>query len=284
MPALLAVALTMTAFAANSVLNRMALAAEAIGAVEFALVRLAAGAIALAALVAWRGGTLRQGWRGRPGGVAGLLVYLFGFSLAYRALDAGTGALLLFGAVQVSMFAGALLLGERPPARRWSGAGLAFAGLGVLLWPGEAMRFDAISAASMIAAGFGWAVYSLAGRAGTDPLGATAANFILAVPIGLAIGAFLVADGFSPGTAYGWILAALSGAVTSGLGYALWYSILPALGAARASVAQLTVPLIAAAGGLALIGEAPGWRFALAAAIVLGGVAWATWERKPPSA
>lgn len=273
------VALTMTAFAANSVLNRMALAGEFMRPVEFTLLRLAAGAAMLALLVLWRRGGFPRERRGRIGGVAGLLIYLFGFSLAYQALDAGTGALILFGAVQLSMFAGALLLGEAVPARRWMGAALAFAGLAVLLWPGE-VRLSAAHAGFMVAAGIGWGIYSLSGRGAEDPLSATAANFVLALPVGLAIGWLLLGD-FEAGAWQGWALAILSGAVTSGLGYALWYSILPALGAARAGVAQLTVPLIAAAGGLALMGEPLTLRFAVAATIVLGGVAWATWERKP---
>jgi drug/metabolite transporter (DMT)-like permease len=277
-PLLPATALTMTAFAANSVLNRLAIAGGHIGAVEFALVRLAAGALALVLLVLWRRGAVFPGWKGRPGGVAGLTIYLFGFTFAYQALDAGTGALILFGAVQLSMFAGAILLGESIPARRYAGAGLAFAGLVVLLWPGE-IRLSPLHAGFMIAAGFGWGLYSLKGRGEGDPLASTAANFTLALPFALALGWWLDA-GLAWGNATGWGLAILSGAVTSGLGYALWYTILPALGAARAGVAQLTVPLIAAAGGLVLIGEPVTFRFALAAAVILGGVAWATWERR----
>jgi drug/metabolite transporter (DMT)-like permease len=273
-----ATALTMTAFAANSVLNRLALAGEHIGAVEFALVRLAAGALALVLLVLWRRGFVLPGWQGRAGGVAGLTIYLFGFTFAYEALDAGTGALILFGAVQLSMFAGAIWLGENIPARRYAGAGLAFAGLMVLLWPGE-VRLSPWHAGFMIAAGMGWGLYSLKGRGNSDPLVATAANFALALPFAVALG-WWFDGGLAWGNATGWALAILSGAVTSGLGYALWYTILPALGAARAGVAQLTVPLIAASGGLALIGEPVTWRFALAAAIILGGVAWATWERR----
>jgi drug/metabolite transporter (DMT)-like permease len=234
-------ALVMLAFAANSVLNRMAVAGGDIGAVEFAVIRLAAGAGVLLALVLWRG----RGLRGATvAGVTGLVIYLFGFSLAYGRLDAGTGALVLFGVVQVTMFAGALLSGEGVPTRRWVGAGLALGGLAVLVAPagGGWAGF-----AAMAAAGVGWGLYAL-----------------------------LIGVDFGAASPRGVGLAVLSGAVTSGLGYALWYAVLPALGAGRAAVAQLTVPLIAAAGGAALIGEAVGWRFALAAALVLGGVAWAS--------
>jgi len=265
-------AVVMVAFAANSVLNRMAVGAGEIGAVEFALIRVLAGAVVLLALVAWRG----RGWRGASlAGVAGLSVYLFGFSLAYGQLDAGTGALILFGVVQVTMFGGALLAGEAVPRRRWAGAGLALAGLAVLVAPAGAswMGF-----AAMAAAGLGWGVYSLAGRGARDALAATAGNFALAlIP---AAGVALVAGvEFGTVTGRGVMLAVVSGAVTSGLGYALWYAVLPALGAGRAAVAQLTVPLIAAAGGAVLMGEAVGWRFAVAAALVLGGVAWASLPR-----
>lgn len=267
-------ALVMLAFAANSVLNRMAVAAGDIGAVEFAIVRLAAGALVLAALVMLRG----REWPRKlvhgatMAGVAGLLVYLFGFSLAYGRLDAGTGALVLFGMVQVTMFAGALLLGEVVPGRRWAGAALAFCGLLVLVAPagGGWAGF-----AAMAAAGVGWGIFSLAGRGARDALAATAGNFVLALGPGVMI-ALVVGVDLAGATARGVGLAVVSGAVTSGLGYALWYAVLPALGAGRAAVAQLTVPLIAALGGAALIGEAVGVRFAIASALVLGGVAWAS--------
>jgi len=266
-------ALVMLAFAANSVLNRMAVAGGDIGAVEFAVIRLAAGAGVLLALVLWRG----RGLRGATvAGVAGLLVYLFGFSLAYGRLDAGSGALVLFGVVQVTMFAGALLSGEGVPARRWVGAGLALGGLVVLVAPagGGWAGF-----AAMAAAGVGWGLYSLAGRGARDALGATAGNFALALGPGVVL-ALLIGVDVGAASLRGIALAVLSGAVTSGLGYALWYAVLPALGAGRAAVAQLTVPLIAAAGGAVLIGEAVGWRFAIAAALVLGGVAWASLPRR----
>lgn len=275
-------AVVMLAFAANSVLNRMAVAAGDIGAVEFALVRLAAGAVVLAALVMLRG----RGWpkelihRATVAGVAGLLIYLFGFSLAYGRLDAGTGALVLFGMVQVTMFAGALWSGEVVPGRRWAGAALALCGLVVLVAPvgPDGVGGGWAGFAAMAAAGVGWGIYSLAGRGARDALAATAGNFVLALGPGVGIALVFGVD-LAGATARGIGLAVLSGAVTSGLGYALWYAVLPALGAGRAAVAQLTVPLIAAAGGAALIGEAVGWRFAVAAALVLGGVFWASLAR-----
>jgi drug/metabolite transporter (DMT)-like permease len=264
-------ALTMLAFAGNSVLNRWAVGPGHIGAVEFAVIRLVAGAAMLAVLVLWqRGGLGWPGWRGRGAGVLGLSAYLLGFSLAYRGIDAGTGALVLFGTVQVTMFAGALISREAVPIRRWAGAGLALGGLALIAAPGEAA---VLPLALMVAAGVGWGIYSLAGRGAADPLAATAWNFILSVPLVLPLG---LAAGMAVPGAQGVLLAVVSGAVTSGLGYALWYALLPRLGAARAAVAQLTVPVIAALGGAVLLAELPGLRFWLASLLVLGGVALAS--------
>jgi drug/metabolite transporter (DMT)-like permease len=264
-------ALTMIAFAANSVLNRWAVGPGHVGAVEFAVIRLLAGAAMLAALVLWqRGGLAWPGWRGRGAGVLGLSAYLLGFSLAYRGIDAGTGALVLFGTVQITMFAGALLSREAVPGRRWAGAGLALAGLALIAAPGSA---EALPLALMGVAGAGWGIYSLAGRGTADPLAATAWNFLLSVTLVLPLG---LAAGMAVPETKGVLLAVVSGAATSGLGYALWYAILPRLGAARAAVAQLTVPVIAALGGAALLAELPGPRFWLASVLVLGGVALAS--------
>ena len=270
-------ALTMTAFAANSVLNRMALKGGLIDALPFAAIRLVSGALVLAALalVLGRGLPVRAG--GRAAGVLSLFVYMLGFSLAYLSLDAGAGALILFGGVQITMFTGALLGRESVPARRWVGVALAFAGLLWLLWPSEAGGIAIMPALSMATAAVGWGVYSMAGRKGGDPLAGTAANFLLAAP--LAVLALAVVPDVAaeiPATAAGIGLALVSGIVTSGLGYALWYAILPQLGSTRAAVAQLTVPVIAAGGGLVLLAEPPTPRFLLASVLVLGGVLVAT--------
>ena len=273
--------LTMIAFAANSVLNRLGVAGGQIGAAEFAAVRLLAGAAMLLALVGLRaavqGGAIWPGRRGRLVGALSLLAYLFGFSLAYRALPAGAGALILFGTVQITMFGGAVLGGEAVPLGRWAGAGLAFAGLCLLLAPGGA-DLSMPHAAAMALAGAGWGVFSLSGRGQADALGATAWNFGLALPLGLALALAAPTDRMPTPT--GLWLAVLSGAVSSGLGYALWYCILPGLGASRAAVAQLTVPVLAALGGSLLLHEALTLRFALAAALVLGGVGLALAARR----
>ena len=275
-------ALTMCAFATNSLLNRLALKGHSIDALDFAAIRLAAGAGTLVILSRLLGRRLGFGGAARLAGAAMLLTYMLGFSLAYLALDAGTGALILFGGVQVTMFVGALWSGETVPARRWAGAGLAFAGLVWLLWPARGSGPEALllPQLSMAVAALGWGVYSLLGRRGGDPLASTAANFLLAAPVA-ALMALVVptGDGAVALTARGVALALISGGVTSGLGYALWYALLLRLGATRAGVAQLTVPVIALLGGMALLGEVPGLRFLGAALLVLGGVAVATWPQ-----
>ncbi|WP_375257712.1 DMT family transporter [Citreimonas sp.] len=267
----LLIALTMTSFAANSVLNRAAVGAGELGAMAFGAVRLGAGACVLLALVLLLRRRPALGGPGRVPGVAGLFVYIFGFSFAYQALDAGLGALILFGCVQITMFAGALVQGERPPALRWAGAAVALCGLAWLLWPGAGVSVSLPHAFAMVAAGAGWGVYSLAGRASTDPLAATMANFLLAAPAGLVLAGALP-GAFEPATPLGLGLAVVSGAVASGMGYALWYSVLPRIPGTVAAIAQLTVPVIAMAGGAVLLGEVPGADALLAGAVVLGGV------------
>lgn len=265
-------ALTMLAFAANSVLNRIALAGGHIDASDFGIYRLFAGAAILAVLVAVSSRRLPLVAPGRATGVLALLGYIFGFSAAYTSLDAGLGALILFGCVQLTMFGGGLAGGERPPPARWAGAALAMAGLAWLLWPSGSVTVSPWHAAAMALAGLSWGIYSLAGRKAPNALSATAANFILAAPVGLAVGLIWPASSI-PASTTGILLALVSGAITSGLGYALWYSLLPRLSASTAAVAQLTVPVIALAGGIVFLGEALTLRFALASLVVLAGVA-----------
>jgi drug/metabolite transporter (DMT)-like permease len=262
-------ALAMAAFAGNSLLNRLAVGGGDADAFGFAALRVAAGAVVLLALARWQGAALPWRAPGRAVAVAGLAAYMLGFSAAYLALDAGTGALILFATVQVTMFAGALRAAEPLPPRRWLGAALALAGLAVLLWPGAGAVPAPLPALAMLLAGVGWGVYSLTGRQATDPLAATAANFVLCLPAVL-LPLLIWPPTLTP---TGAVLAVLSGAVTSGLGYALWFALVPTLGAGRAAVAQLSVPVIAMAGGAALLAEPPAMAAMLAAAVVLGGVA-----------
>jgi drug/metabolite transporter (DMT)-like permease len=256
----------MLAFAANSVLNRLAIRVEGVDPLNFAALRLAAGALVLLALARAQTGPLLT--RRRMIGTAGLLAYMLGFSLAYRQLDAGTGAMILFGVVQLAMFAMALWA-ERVPVNRILGALIAFGGLVWLVWPGAGARVEPSAAVAMAVAGVGWAVFSLIGRRETAPLGATAASFALA-----AVPAAVVALGFATGSVSfgGAALALLSGAVTSGLGYALWYRILPQLGTARAAVAQLTVPPLALGLGVVFLAERPGLAALAATGVIVLGV------------
>lgn len=268
------VSIAMLAFAANSILNRMALAESEAGAASFAALRLLSGALMLVAVVQMRG---QANWRlTNVAGPLSLLAYVIGFSFAYLSLDAGLGALILFGGVQITMFAGALLRGESVPTMRWIGAGFAFAGLSFLMWPNGTAPVPLLGAGLMLGAALGWGIYSLLGAGAADPLGATARNFLWATPLGL-LPAFFMWDGMSP---IGALLAVLSGAVTSGLGYALWYRVLPELPASVAAVAQLTVPVIALAGGIVFIGEEMTWRFLVAALMVLGGVVLSLYRAK----
>lgn len=274
-------ALTMVAFAANSILNRMALAGGGIDPITFGRARLLTGALMLVLLVLITRRNLGFLRRGRMVLVVSLFVYIFGFSVAYVSLDAGVGALILFGTVQVTMMAGAALSGEGLSPRKLTGAGVAFAGLSWMMLPGGTTIVPStLHAGLMVAAGVGWGVYSLVGRSAGDPLEATAANFLYATPLAFALALVLpVQLEATPVTTQGLILAALSGAVTSGLGYALWYAVLPRIAAAQAAVAQLTVPVIAVAGGVALLGETLSLHLAIASAIVLGGVAWSVTAR-----
>lgn len=268
-------ALTMLAFAANSILNRMALAGADIDAMGFAVIRVASGAAILVAMALIQRRRLPLMAPGRITGALSLCLYLVGFSVAYLRLDAGLGALILFGCVQITMFAGAVIAGEAVPRPRWIGAGVALIGLAWLVWPAGAVQVPLLGTLFMALAGAGWGVYSLAGRKSGDPLAATAANFLLALPI--CVAAALLLPGVAEPAAItlrGVMLACLSGAVTSGLGYALWYSVLPRLDSSIAGLVQLTVPVIAILGGIVLLGEGVSLRLAAAGAVVLGGIAY----------
>lgn len=268
----------MMAFAANSILTRMAIDGGHIDPASFALVRVAAGAATLGALVAWRGGGLPLLRRTRLPGAVSLTVYMIGFSLAYLTLDAGLGALILFGVVQITMFSHAAVTGAAPTVRQMSGAAIAFAGLLIALWPGQGGLADPVGAALMVLAGLGWAAYTILGRGAADPLAATAANFILCLPM---VAILLVGAGLSFGI-WGVALGVLCGGLTSGLGYALWYRVLPNLDGATAAVVQLSVPIIALVAGALLLGEVISGALIIAAACVVGGIGWAVTAQSAP--
>ena len=268
-------ALAMLAFAGNSLLCRLALKGTTIDAGTFTLARVAAAAAVLWLIVMAR----RQAARRGAGAMAlggnwvsalALFCYAAAFSFAYERLSAGTGALLLFAAVQATMTGYGLYNGEPMRAQQWVGLALALTGLVWLMLPSVATP-PLASSLLMIAAGIAWGVYSLRGKRAADPVETTAGNFVRAVPMALALGAAIQAQRSldAPGLAY----AVVSGAITSGLGYVIWYAAVPRLRAAPAATVQLSVPVIAAAGGIALLGEALTLRLALSAAAVLGGIA-----------
>ena len=271
-------ALAMIAFAANSLLCRMALAGGEIDPGTFALVRVASGAATLAAIVFARRGITR--WRPDWKAAAALTGYLVFFSFAYVGLTAGTGALILFGAVQLTMFAAALKSGERLPPLGWAGLAVAAAGLVVLVAPGVSAPRP-LPAAAMAVAGIAWGLYSLLGRGAGDPLAATARNFlwatVLVAPVGLFYG------GVVTSSATGIALALTSGVLASGLGYVIWYAALAGLTAGSAATVQLSVPVIAALGGVVFLGEALTPRLLVASAATLGGIALVLSLRRPAS-
>ena len=259
----------MFAFAANSLLCRLALAEGLIDAATFTSVRIIAGAVTLGFIVLLRKRTLERpstNWRT----VAMLFTYMVFFSFAYLSLSAGTGALLLFGSVQLTMFVVALREGERFPLLSWGGFALAILGLIFLVLPGVTAP-NPLGAILMTVAGIAWGAYSLMGRNVADPLEATAKNFMYSVPLVLMVSLFFLPE-FS--SSYGGLaLAIASGAVTSGCGYVIWYAALRGLTATRAATVQLAVPVIAAFGGILLLSELITLRLLLASAATLGGVA-----------
>ena len=265
---LAATALVMAAFAANSVLARLALAGGHADALTFTAVRLASGAGALGVLLAARGRRPTGGWVS----AGALLVYAAAFSVAYLALPTGTGALVLFGTVQLTMIGWGLVRGERLRPVQALGLALALGGLVVLVAPG--LGAPPLGAALLMAlAGAAWGVYSLRGRGATDPTAQTTGNFLRAAPVAVGLALAGLAAGHAHLTPSGAALAVTSGALTSGLGYAAWYAVLPRLRATSASVVQLSVPVLAALGGVALVGEPLTARLALASAATLGGIA-----------
>lgn len=260
--------LAMSAFAGNSLLARLALRETDIDAASFTAIRLISGAGALWLVVRMRRST-EAGSGNWPSALA-LFAYAACFSFAYLTLPTGTGALLLFGAVQTTMIGHGLWLGERLRSVQLAGLVFAFGGLVGLLLPGLSAP-PLFGSLLMLTAGIAWGVYSLRGRGSGDPTRITAGNFLRTVPFA-ALLSIWTWDGISLGGAGFWY-AALSGAVTSGIGYAIWYTALPALEATKAATVQLSVPVIAAFGGTVLLGEPVTLRLVLASLAILGGIA-----------
>lgn len=269
MPAriLLLTCLAMLAFAGNSLLARLALRETGIDAASFTSVRLLAGAVTLCLLL-WLQRPRRPG--GSYPGALALFAYAAFFSFAYLQLDTGLGALLLFGAVQLSMLLHGLWRGERLTRQGTGGMLLALAGLVALLLPGGTAP-PVMAALMMVLAGVAWGAYSVLGQGAADPLAATAGNFLRAAPMALALSLLLVgrANPDLEGVGY----AVLSGALTSGVGYAIWYSVLGGLTSMQAATVQLSVPVLAALAGALVLAEPLTPRLLLSAVAVLGGVA-----------
>jgi len=259
----------MFAFAANSLLCRLALGDAQIDAASFTSVRIISGAVMLGLLILPRVRTSAHPkieWRS----VLALFTYMVCFSFAYLSLSVGTGALIAFGAVQLTMFTVALKNGESFPAPAWAGLAMAIGGLVYLVSPGVTAP-DPPGALLMTAAGIAWGFYSLLGRTAADPMQSTAYNFIYSVPLALLVSLFYLSDFHITPTGAG--LAVASGAVASGLGYTIWYAALRTLASTRAATVQLSAPVIAAAGGAILLAEPVTARLLVASAATLIGIA-----------
>jgi drug/metabolite transporter (DMT)-like permease len=282
------VSLAMLAFAGNSLLCRMALKHTAIDAASFTAIRLISGAAMLWLVVRLTRVAASPGLKEKPVpgnwlSAGALFVYAAGFSLAYVSMSAATGALLLFSSVQATMIGYGMWRGERLRTLQWTGIALALAGLVMLMLPGLESP-SPLASLSMMSAGAAWGVYSLRGKAATtnqslySPTEVTAGNFLRTVPMALAL-SLLMANQLTPDFA-GMGYAVVSGALASGLGYAIWYQALPALKATQAATLQLSVPVIAALGGVLLIGEAMTGPLVLASVAILGGIALVIGQKK----
>jgi drug/metabolite transporter (DMT)-like permease len=272
----LATLLALVGFAANSLLCRAAMGAGRIDPASFTSIRLLSGAAALLLLARSAGGARSGSWAS----AAALFAYAVTFSFAYVTLPTGVGALLLFGAVQATMIGTGIASGERLPLLAWLGFLTAIAGLCFLTLPGvrSASPWGSVL---MLASGASWGVYSLRGRRAGPPLPATADNFRRVAPFALLLGAGGLLRGGLHATAPGVALAATSGALTTGVGYVFWYTALPHLTATRAAMVQLAAPVLAAIGGVLLLGESPTLRMVASGAAILVGVAVAVLTTAP---
>ena len=267
--------LAMIAFAGNSLLCRAALKHTSIDAASFTTIRLISGAVMLWLLVRTSRGTRSDG--GNWLSALALFVYAAGFSFAYVSLPAATGALLLFGAVQATMIGHGIWTGERLMRLQIVGLILAFGGLVGLLLPGLSAP-PLYGSILMLGAGVAWGVYSLRGKGAGDPINVTAGNYLRAAPISAAL-SVLMFSGTSLDSAGFWY-AVSSGALASGIGYAIWYTVLPALKSTNAATVQLSVPVIAALGGIVFLGEPITLRLSLASVAILGGIALVILEKQ----
>jgi len=266
---ILLTAFALIAFAANSILCRMALGNGAIDPASFSTVRLVSGAVVLWLIVKAFPRAKADKHPGSWWSASMLFLYAMAFSFAYVSLNTGTGALILFGAVQATMITAGIIKGERPPILTWCGLLIALAGLVYLVLPGlEAPSFS--GAALMTIAGFAWGVYSLRGLGVTNPVAVTADNFLRSVPLTVVVSLVLLST--LQLSLKGVLLAVLSGGLTSGIGYVVWYAALRHLAATRAAMLQLLVPIIAALGGVLMLAEQITLRLVLAGILIMSGV------------
>lgn len=267
----------MIAFAGNSLLCRIALKHTGIDAASFTTIRLVSGAVMLWLIVRMRRGTFTGG--GNWLSSFALFAYAAGFSFAYVSLPTATGALLLFGAVQTTMIGYGIWAGERLLKLQLVGLVLALGGLVGLLLPGLSAP-PLYGSVLMLSAGVAWGIYSLRGKGAGDPTRVTAENFLRAVPVAAILSiSMLMLNGASLDTAGFWY-AVSSGAMASGIGYAIWYTVLPVLKATNAATVQLSVPVIAALGGIVFLGEPITLRLAFASVAILGGIALVILEKQ----
>jgi len=269
------ISVAMIAFAGNSLLCRAALRDTSIDAASFTTIRIISGAFMLWLVVLLRGGT--SGCKGSWFSASALFVYAAGFSFAYMSLSAATGALLLFGSVQATMISHGIWAGERMDRLQLIGFVLAFGGLVGLLLPGLSSP-PLYGSVLMLGAGMAWGIYSLRGRGTGDPTRVTAGNFLRAAPLAAALSVMTLGNASLDASGAWYAIA--SGALTSGLGYVIWYGVLPALKATHAATVQLSVPVIAALGGSVFLGEPITLRLVLAAVAILGGIAMVILEKQ----
>jgi drug/metabolite transporter (DMT)-like permease len=269
--------LALIAFAGNSIFCRLALGEFTIDPASYTAARLISGALTLWVIARFLQGSSSA--KSGGGWISGAMLFLYAiaFSVAYISLSAGTGALILFASVQITMITVGLYHGERPDVLEWLGLCIAIAGLIYLVSPGITAP-SLFGSALMAIAGIAWGIYSLRGRGATDPVGATAGNFLRTVPLALAV-VFLWSSRLTI-SPMGLLWAVLSGSITSGLGYVIWYAALRGLTATRAATVQLSVPVLAALGGVVVLSEAITLRLIISAVIILSGVGLAVAHQK----
>ena len=264
--------LALIAFAANSVLCRLALGQNTIDASSFTVIRLLSGTLVLLTILKISRSKNRLSTKGSWFSSIMLFIYAITFSFAYVALDTGTGALILFGSVQTTMIIVSVISGNRLHISEWFGVSIAFAGFVFLVLPGVSTP-SILGSLLMAVAGVAWGIYTLKGRGSDSPLADTFYNFLRTTPIVLVFAAISIASFHNTHFSLdGIVLAILSGAVASGIGYTIWYIALRGLSSTQAAVVQLSVPVIAAFGGVVFVSEAISLRLTFSALVILGGI------------